>query len=110
MEESRIFKLTLNYILLEENEATEKLSEYETQIAKSILNQKPENMVEYKLAEQRAKIEHQEMLTEIRKKQNFANNLKLAVNHIDLMADEYKEFEKQTDELFELLNKILGDD
>ncbi len=109
-DESEMFRMSLNHFLMESNELSEMIEDYDTKVAVSIIRSEPRDMVEYKIAELQSKMEHKGLLTKIHKKQNFIESIKLTLSHQDLMLEEYKKFEKENQELFELLDKLFGDD
>lgn len=110
MNESEMFKMTLNYLLMEENELSDMWTEYNEKIATFIIRFEPKDEVEYKIATLQAEVENQQLLNKIHKKQNLINGIEKTLQHPNLMLEDYKKFEKENEELFEILNKLFGDD
>ena len=110
IENSGLIKATLNLILYELNELADLETEYETETAKTILTLKPQTEVDYKLAEMQAKVEHKELANKISRQKNTVESLYLTLDHKEEVMEEFKKFEAEMHENFELLKKILGDD
>ena len=110
IENSGLIKATLNLILYEKNELADLETEYETEIAKTIISLKPQTEVDYKLAEMQAKVNHKELANKILKQQNNIESLYMTLDHKEEVMEEFKKFEAEMQENFELLKKIIGDD
>lgn len=83
--------------------------EYEKEFAITVLKLKPTNETEYKLAEQKAKIEHADLRKQILEKQNFIKTLEQNLKHTDETLNEFNKFEQEMDETLNNLLKILGE-